>query len=383
MMFSRQNNKDSGLAIVTHTYCNKNCAYCQRTALPNNDFTLSFPELKRSIKQLGNIRLHYKPKIYFTGGEPMLWEDGEYDILDVLIECSRQGVKPVIATNGSRFVDIDYAKHFVEEYLQKVNIPLSIWITADRWHGNICRKTGTIAAVDTLQQAIKESSNTEAHIKLFLQSTISLSGPEWQIQVLKNYLNKGILFKVNPLMPWGKGKAFLENCPTISLLDKSQNRLGAYEPFLALACMASGVITNFREFQEISNRTVIDGLLRCGRTPYLVKDGYYHCLGQVGNSWFKICGLGELSTSKVAKFYHERPVLSTFYNLGPVWLLEQLENQCNWNKKRLHKYWKQPQPLGFPGCNLCQALTNDGVLEEANILIAKGKIRPYSVGANT
>lgn len=83
--------------LVMHNKCNLNCLHCRINRRPPYD--LAYEEAKRLVDA---FYADGGRTIYFEGGEPFLWSDGEYQLEDVLKYAKRKGfLATIIYTNGT------------------------------------------------------------------------------------------------------------------------------------------------------------------------------------------------------------------------------------------------------------------------------------------
>jgi len=84
-----------------HNKCNLNCIHCRITERPAD--ILTFEESRRIIDAFYS---EGGRTIYFEGGEPFLWHDGEYQLEDVVRYAHNRGfLATIIYTNGTYSLD--------------------------------------------------------------------------------------------------------------------------------------------------------------------------------------------------------------------------------------------------------------------------------------
>jgi Fe-coproporphyrin III synthase len=88
-------------AIVINSRCNLSCQGCRvaNDGLPD----LTWDQLNRALHNAWQRGFR---ELYFTGGEPMLWRDGEHTLHDAVLAAKRAGFFHVhVYTNGTRGLD--------------------------------------------------------------------------------------------------------------------------------------------------------------------------------------------------------------------------------------------------------------------------------------
>lgn len=89
--------------------CNLNCFYCEGKNKARYYF--SFEQAKQTLRD-AYIRGHRA--LYFTGGEPMTWEDGRRRLVDLVDYGRELGFNDIfVYTNGTQPLDIHHCQYFV------------------------------------------------------------------------------------------------------------------------------------------------------------------------------------------------------------------------------------------------------------------------------
>ena len=97
------------LGMVLTERCNLSCSYCRSHSNPSVHF--SYDEAKCAL-QKAYARGHRT--MYVTGGEPMLWSDGTYSLVDILAYARKLGFFYLgVYTNGTRPLTISDCTYFV------------------------------------------------------------------------------------------------------------------------------------------------------------------------------------------------------------------------------------------------------------------------------
>lgn len=97
------------LGLVITDRCNLSCFYCQSKNQGECHFTWEQArELLRTSYERGHRAL------YFTGGEPMIWQDGDHALSDLVAYARELGFFDIfIFTNGTRPLDIPGCSYIV------------------------------------------------------------------------------------------------------------------------------------------------------------------------------------------------------------------------------------------------------------------------------
>ncbi len=134
--------------LVMHNKCNLKCLHCRVTERPAEK--LSFEESKNLIQSFYNKGGR---TIYFEGGEPFLWSDGEYRLEDVVRYARKTGfLATIIYTNGTYPLETSADTVFISlDGLRKTN---------DFIRGNVFER-------------IIENINQSKHPSLYINFTIN------------------------------------------------------------------------------------------------------------------------------------------------------------------------------------------------------------------
>jgi MoaA/NifB/PqqE/SkfB family radical SAM enzyme len=89
--------------------CNLDCFYCEGKNKGRYHFTYD-----QACEALEDAYLRGHRALYFTGGEPMIWEDGGRSMADLVQHAKDLGFNEIfIYTNGTRPLKISHCKYFV------------------------------------------------------------------------------------------------------------------------------------------------------------------------------------------------------------------------------------------------------------------------------
>ncbi|MFC1587671.1 radical SAM protein [Planctomycetota bacterium] len=210
--------------------CNFSCSSCVREDEPMEPgYKLTYEQFRLCLsdcRRLGTIN-----KTYFSGGETTLWQDGNRDLVDLLLDISKAGINPSFTTNGSLFVDYDKCRNFFQKYINPADMPLRVYHSVDTFHQNFDPKAGRCVSLDNII-AVKNSLPGHKKNLLDISPLAVVSKSRESLlpdEMIQHYETLGVPFTVLPLRPVGKAKFISHLCPNLES-DKAED-LGAYYPF--------------------------------------------------------------------------------------------------------------------------------------------------------
>ena len=201
--------------------CNFNCDHCGYIYIGDNEdhiirpgYRMTWDQVQTAIKDCISL----KGSIWnmnFTGGEPTLWEEEKFDLLDILIKVAEAGQLPSCNTNGSYFDDYGQCRDFFNRYLENSTIPLRTFISMDKFHKNYDEEKGRAKSLDNIMKYLDELPADKrellpVHVVIIVTNDPDSSLPE----EMKNYYGTaGITFGDFPMMAIGKAKELTGQLP--------------------------------------------------------------------------------------------------------------------------------------------------------------------------
>ena len=195
------------LLVVLLSACNYDCPHCI-----NSDEPL-FPGYKLSygqITQCLNDAMSFcnLNKISFSGGEPTLWQDGNIQFVDLLIEVSRLGIPTGFTTNGSGFVEYDKCVGFFDTYLYGSKKRLDVKISIDTFHNNFNSESLRASCLDNVIRYKKEcAGNCGDLLNIEVYVTVSNDRSTFLPETMVDYYkDQSIDFRFRPLIKKGRAR---------------------------------------------------------------------------------------------------------------------------------------------------------------------------------
>ncbi|MFH1229936.1 MAG: radical SAM protein [Planctomycetota bacterium] len=215
------------VTILLLEECNFNCRNCFRedeNIYPG--YKLSWQDIKTILSDCQKVSL--VQGISFTGGEPTLWQEDKYNLIDLLIEIAKTGFSTGFITNGSYFVNYDKCRAFFERYFAEADKPLFITVSMDTFHNNFNKRTKRASELDNLLKyktglPVLKQNLLKIHIEVVVSKEKTSLLPD---DLISYYESMGISFKFTPLVPVGKGRALKKICPELGRND--EEGLGAF-----------------------------------------------------------------------------------------------------------------------------------------------------------
>ena len=226
----------SRLFVMLLEKCNFSCCHCAWIDGRIDYQPATHPGYKLSFEQLTTCladaqKLQSVQRIHYSGGETTLWEDGNRDFVDLLIEVAQAGFEPSFITNGSSFTRYENCQTFLERYLSVSNRILHVSHSLDTFHGNFNPQKERAKSLDNLI-AIRGNlpagrrSLLDVEVNACISKDSSSLLPE---DMVEYYRSQGIEIKFHPMQPLGKAKSISHLCPNTDS-DKPEE-LGAFYPF--------------------------------------------------------------------------------------------------------------------------------------------------------
>lgn len=289
------------MIIETTSFCNSRCKHCLRTHSTSGSYNFSYADLMIALDEIKEFSKNFDSfELKISGGEPTIWRDGEYNILDLLEQCEKRELNYSLVTNGKLFANKEYCKTFFENLKQRNVLSLNIFCTIDNFHENYFMESpilDNLLSVDSVK------------LNITVQSTCS-TDKDFNISAdfIKKYFDQGIKFIINPLLPWGKG-IDCSNIPTLKLNSNNKESLGDYKKYFFILGKSMGVWNSIEEFENIDNFKAIKQFNNCGKTITLDRGNYYYCMPRSDESNFCFAKLGCLNVEDYKNFIKSNEVI--------------------------------------------------------------------------
>ncbi len=204
--------------------CNFNCDHCGYIYIGDAEdhsirpgYRLSWDQVMMAIDDCASLKDSYW-NMNFTGGEPTLWEEGDKDLVDILVATAHAGILPTYNTNGSLFYDYDRTCDFFQRYLDRCDTHLKTFISMDRFHKNFEQETGRAKILDNIVRAYgsfpeNKKDCLSTHVVIIVTKDPASSLPE---EMKEHYGAKGVTFGDFPMLDVGKAKQLKDQQPEFS-----------------------------------------------------------------------------------------------------------------------------------------------------------------------
>lgn len=308
--------------------CNNDCVHCLRP-IRNTFFKMTYDEVKTAIEEIAIFSRSFNNfELKLSGGEATIWKDKEKDLTDIIKLCKNSGINFSVVTNGLLFRNMDYCIDFIRKLKSKGIEEITLYITIDYFHNNYFGQNNNI--LDNLLEISKLFK-----INLNVQSTISKSNDRnIDLSFIKKYSIQGVHFKINPLLPWGKGESLNDQYPTLNIGNNCKSNLGDYKLYGYILAKECGLCNSFNEFIQCNNLDFLKEICDCGKSMVLSNGNYYYCLGLMSDDRFSFAQLGELSYEKYFTFIEQND-----------WIKKMKKAEIEISNKEV--------PVAFGLCDIC------------------------------
>ncbi len=194
--------------------CNFLCPHCGIPDTPSYlGYELSFEQLKLCLADL--CRLEGIKWVNFSGGEPTLWEEEHLDLVDLLIEISKENFSPSFITNGSYFDDYSQCCSFFEKYFGKANKSLRVRMSIDTYHNNFNAEKERSHSLDNIKEYKKGISHEKQEMLRFRVTTMCSKDfkPLLPSGMMTHYESLGVKFDLGPVKIKGRAKSLKDRYP--------------------------------------------------------------------------------------------------------------------------------------------------------------------------
>jgi len=201
--------------------CNFNCPHCGYLYVNDDDdhdikpgYRMTWDQIQRLIYDCNSVE-NERFSFVINGGEPTLWEEGEFKFIDVLLAVARGNINPTYNTNGSYFVDYARCNDFLNRYADESETPLMTFISMDKFHKNYDEEKGRAESLDNIITVVSEIPEEkrellETHVFIIVTKDPDSSLPK---KMKEYYGQYGITFGDFPMMPIGKAKDIPDQLP--------------------------------------------------------------------------------------------------------------------------------------------------------------------------
>jgi len=271
--------------------CDLSCPDCIRQDEPMDPgYKLSFQELRSCLADCRSLRSIRR--VHFSGGEPTLWQEGDLDLVDLLLEIAAVGFTPGFISNGSSFCQYERCYDFFQRYVEASNVPLRFYLSIDTFHGNFDPETGRARSLDNVLRCMRDLPANAGRLLGQPEVVVIVSKDRASLlpdEMVAHYQSRGVRFTFCPMRCAGKARSMRELCPEPGSNDP--NDLGAYQRY------ATGPRGD--ALDDDARRMCADYLI-------LIGDDYYVHAGtgddRCEHQWRKVAKLGRLSDEIVLAF---------------------------------------------------------------------------------
>jgi len=275
--------------------CNFACPHCVREDEPMDiGYRLSFRQLQSCLsdcRTLGSIRT-----VHFSGGETTLWQEGELDLVDLLIEIAGAGFTPGFISNGSSFHEYERGYEFFRRYTEVTSVPLRFYLSIDTFHDNFSPEAGRARSLDNVLRCKRDLPGSagdllgEPQVVVVVSKDCASLLPD---EMVAHYQSQGVHFGFGPLRYTGKARSLRNVCPELDSDDPGE--LGAYQRYAPEH--------RHKPPEHDAHRVSAD-------YPILIGDDYYVHIGigdeRRDHQWRKVAKLGQLPDA-IVRAYAESP----------------------------------------------------------------------------
>lgn len=320
------------------SYCNSKCEDCLRASMNKTDYMMSYDEVIKSLNEVKKFSTNFDCfELKLSGGEPTIWKNNGYDIIDIISECEKRNMKFALVSNGKVFEKYSYCEMFFDKLKANNVNKLKIYITIDNFHKNYTGLENNI--LDNLLKI-----NEIFDVDLYVQSTITKRKEDnLSKEFVDKYFKRGVKFIMNPLLPWGRGKNLDEIVPYLYLDKNDKQDLGDYLKYYYILGKSKGLWNTYEEYIGYNNVESIKKLNCCGKTITFMEGKYYYCMPLSDKEEFVFANLGELTFEKYMNFINSSKHINNMKN----------------NKFNIDPKFKKT-PIGYGVCALCRNMYERG-----------------------
>ena len=359
-----------GVTVALHAGCNLECEHCYRPPLANareGTFRLTYSQIETALAEIDELQRGMQSlpdmKVYFTGGEPCMWQDNDKDLVDVLLlVANRYDSRPRFDTNGVLFANEGWCRSFLDRYFAAAQKPLKIIFSCDHFHRGSakaspgfysCDAQGKLPAVD---QVLKYGQDKNCTDSLALEVMwVSATTDKHELPAGIRAAYPRVEFSVVPLLPAGAAASLADIAPRLRVLaedgspESDRAGLGCFLPHAVDMLRRKGKTED--EIGAMSNKDVFSTLSVCGSlpNPFFCWDAdYYYCIPRLGEPEFRVAKIGEL-IAEVSRFQH-----SDIIGMRRRGILPHLEETVH--PARLKECLQREHYLRYTGCSFCRCL---------------------------
>ena len=339
------------LVILTDR-CTLSCDTCFRPRGTDQDAPWLFGELDEC---LAAIAAAGHTSVFYSGGEPSLWSDGEIGFAELLAATARHGLSPAFATNGWAFRSYEEASALLGRYFERTKQRLYVVVSVDHWHEGSW-VDGRSPALDALLQW-QRGHAASAHLEVELASlccrdhTRNIPPKDFA-----PYADAGVKIGYPPLSPRGRARELRQLAPTLCPSGTSKESLGPYGELLRAKMDLSP-----DEWRRLDNVQLL-GPCHAVTTITLGMDRHYWLCCDRARDRLRVAVVGGLTQAAIEACLARNPVVRAFRESGVVQTLRQCARGSGLIERRaaeaaLAGY----HPYGISGraeCGVCSCLSS-------------------------
>ncbi len=340
------------MAIIALTdKCNLSCASCFRPRRADRARKeWSSAELEGCLESLAAIGQSF---VAYTGGEPGLWADGSFGLVDLLAATAQRQLSPMLITNGYPFINATSAAVLLDRYFDLVATPLEVCLSIDYWHEGAWQD-GRSPALDAILDW-RDAQREPPMLKLSIVSIWCLEDRyNLRPEEFARYTEASVMLQYLPLSSLSSPAALDHLAPKLCPSGRDKQTLGSFEEIVR---QRLGLTTE--EWSSLDNWQLV-GPCQAVDILTLDLDGNWWLCNERAGAAMRVASAGELTAEAVAGCLSRNPLVASFRRNGFLGALHQSEcGRGSFDAATVASLLKQAHSYGKSGraaCGVCRAL---------------------------